>query len=125
MLFDIPPDSLFAQLPLADDVDLDAIAYITHGFSGADLQALLSDAQLAAVQELLDSGYDGKSGKSPVITNKLLESIASKAKPSVSESEKQRLYDIYNQFLDAKRSAAAQVCFCTLCHSPIPTNRCF
>ena len=106
-----PPDSLFAQLPLADDVDLDAIAYITDGFSGADLQALLSDAQLAAVQELLDSGYDGKSGKSPVITNKLLKSIASKAKPSVSESEKQRLYGIYNQFLDAKRSTAAQVCF--------------
>ncbi|XP_057539501.1 peroxisomal ATPase PEX1 [Amaranthus tricolor] len=99
---------LSRKLPLADDVDLDAIAYITDGFSGADLQALLSDAQLAAVQELLDSGYDGKSGKSPVITNKLLKSIASKAKPSVSESEKQRLYVIYNQFLDAKRSTAAQ-----------------
>ena len=83
---------------------------MTDGFSGADLQALLSDAQLAAVQELLDNGYDGKSGKSPVITGDLLRSVASKAKPSVSESEKQRLYAIYNQFLDSKRSAGAQVC---------------
>ncbi|KNA19383.1 hypothetical protein SOVF_062070 isoform A [Spinacia oleracea] len=99
---------LSRKLPLADDVDLGAIAYVTNGFSGADLQALLSDAQLAAVQELLDSGYDGKSGESPVITDKLLKSIASKAKPSVSESEKQRLQAIYNQFLDAKRSIAAQ-----------------
>ncbi|XP_048494013.1 peroxisomal ATPase PEX1 isoform X2 [Beta vulgaris subsp. vulgaris] len=99
---------LSRKLPLGDNVDLDAIAYMTDGFSGADLQALLSDAQLAAVQELLDSGYDGKSGASPVITDQLLKSIASKAKPSVSESEKHRLYAIYHQFLDAKRSVAAQ-----------------
>lgn len=99
---------LSRKLPLADNVDLDAIAYMTDGFSGADLQALLSDAQLAAVQKLLDSGYDGKLGETPVISDELLKSIASKAKPSVSESEKQRLYAIYNQFLDAKRSVAAQ-----------------
>lgn len=99
---------LSRKLPLADNVDLDTTARMTDGFSGADLQALLSDAQLAAVQELLDSGYDGKSGKSPVITGDLLKSVTSKAKPSVSESEKQRLYAIYNQFLDSKRSAGAQ-----------------
>ncbi|GFZ08705.1 peroxisome 1 [Actinidia rufa] len=69
---------------MARDVDLDAIARVTEGFSGADLQALLSDAQLAAVHELLDT------------------------RPSVSEAEKQRLYGIYYQFLDAKRSVAAQ-----------------
>uniref|UniRef100_A0A7C9EQI3 Peroxisomal ATPase PEX1 n=1 Tax=Opuntia streptacantha TaxID=393608 RepID=A0A7C9EQI3_OPUST len=99
---------LSKKLRLTDDVDLEMIARMTDGFSGADLQALLSDAQLAAVQELLDNGYDGKSGISPVITGDLLRSVASKAKPSVSESEKQRLYAIYNQFLDSKRSAGAQ-----------------
>lgn len=99
---------LSRKLPLADNVDLDAVACMTDGFSGADLQALLSDAQLAAVQELLDAGYDGKPGKSPIITDDLLKNVASKAKPSVSESEKQRLYAIYNQFLDSKRSVAAQ-----------------
>ncbi|GMP71018.1 hypothetical protein CsSME_00029599 [Camellia sinensis var. sinensis] len=99
---------LSRKLPLASDVDLEAIAYVTEGFSGADLQALLSDAQLAAVHDLLDSAESDKPGKMPVITRSLLNSVASKARPSVSEAEKQRLYGIYNQFLDSKRSVAAQ-----------------
>lgn len=82
---------------------------MTEGFSGADLQALLSDAQLAAVHNLLDSGEGGDSRKMPVITDGLLKSVASKARPSVSDSEKDRLYSIYRQFLDAKKSTAAQV----------------
>ncbi|KAK3430488.1 hypothetical protein EUGRSUZ_E01989 [Eucalyptus grandis] len=43
------------QLPLASDVDFDAIAHMIEGFSKVDLQALLSDAQLQAVDDLLDS----------------------------------------------------------------------
>ncbi|MCD9558504.1 hypothetical protein HAX54_015901 [Datura stramonium] len=99
---------LSRKLPLASDVDLDGIAHLTEGFSGADLQALLSDAQLEAVHDLLDSENVGKPDKKPVISDALLKSIASKAKPSVSDAEKQRLYDIYSQFLDSKRSVAAQ-----------------
>ncbi|KDP37143.1 hypothetical protein JCGZ_06199 [Jatropha curcas] len=99
---------LSRKLPMDSDVDLDAIACMTEGFSGADLQALLSDAQLAAVHEHL-SADSSKHGKMPVITDALLKSIASKARPSISESEKRRLYGIYNQFLDSKKSAAAQV----------------
>lgn len=94
------------QLPLANDVDLDAIAHMTEGFSGADLQALLSDAQLAAVHELLDNRDSISPGKKPVITDALLKSIAAKARPSVSEAEKDRLYSIYSQFLHSKKSAA-------------------
>lgn len=99
---------LSRKLPLESDVDLDGVARLTEGFSGADLQALLSDAQLEAVHDLLDSENVGKPEKKPVISDALLKSIASKAKPSVSDAEKQRLYDIYSQFLDAKRSVAAQ-----------------
>ncbi|TYI04949.1 hypothetical protein ES332_A10G054500v1 [Gossypium tomentosum] len=99
---------LSRKLPLASDVDLDAIAYMTEGFSGTDLQALLSDAQLAAVHEHLSSANSNEPGKMPIITDTVLKSIASKARPSVSEAEKQRLYGIYSQFLDSKRSAAAQ-----------------
>ncbi|KAL9239816.1 hypothetical protein vseg_014099 [Gypsophila vaccaria] len=99
---------LSKKLPMSDDVDLEAIAITTDGFSGADLQALLSDAQLAAAQEILDRGYDGKQEISTIITGDLLNSAASKAKPSVSVSEQQRLYAIYNQFVDSKRSVAAQ-----------------
>ncbi|XVF27197.1 hypothetical protein REPUB_Repub14bG0086400 [Reevesia pubescens] len=99
---------LSKKLPLASDVDLDTIACMTEGFSGADLQALLSDAQLAAVHEHLSNMNINEPGKMPVITDGVLKSIASKARPSVSESEKQRLFGIYSQFLDSKRSVAAQ-----------------
>ncbi|KAL0438152.1 UNVERIFIED_CONTAM: Peroxisome biogenesis protein 1 [Sesamum latifolium] len=101
-------DRVVNQLPMASDVDLERISQMTKGFSGADLQALLSDTQLEAVHELLDREDGGGTGKMPVITGALLESIASKAKPSVSEAEKRRLYDIYSQFLDSKRSVTAQ-----------------
>uniref|UniRef100_A0A7N0UHM7 Peroxisomal ATPase PEX1 n=1 Tax=Kalanchoe fedtschenkoi TaxID=63787 RepID=A0A7N0UHM7_KALFE len=99
---------LSKKLPLAKEVDLEAIASMTDGFSGADLQALLSDAQLAAVHELLESTDINKPDKKPVITDILLKSVGSVAKPSVSDSEKQRLYGIYNHFLDSKRSVAAK-----------------
>lgn len=97
---------LSRKLPLADDVAMDAIAYMTEGFSGADLQALLSDAQLAAVHEVLATADNKEPGKMPVITDALLKSVASKARPSVSDAEKERLYTIYNQFLDSKKSTA-------------------
>jgi peroxin-1 len=97
------------QLPLASDVDLDAIAHMTEGYSGADLQALLSDAQLAAVHDLLGSVDTSEPNKKPVITDAILKSTASMARPSVPETEKQRLYNIYGEFVDSKRSVAAQV----------------
>ncbi|KAK1305380.1 Peroxisome biogenesis protein 1 [Acorus calamus] len=97
-----------SYLPLANDVNLEAIASVTEGFSGADLQALLSDAQLASVHELLENEEGYKPGEMPIISNKLLRSVALRTRPSVSESEKHRLYGIYNQFLDAKKSVSAQ-----------------
>ncbi|XP_024973060.1 peroxisome biogenesis protein 1 isoform X5 [Cynara cardunculus var. scolymus] len=109
---------LSRKLPLANDVKLEAIAGKTEGFSGADLQALLSDAQLAAVHDLLNSKDADRPGNMmPVITNALLQTVAANARPSVSEAEKHRLYSIYGQFLDAKRSAAAQVFLTTLSHA--------
>jgi peroxin-1 len=92
-------------------VILEDIASVTDGFSGADLQALLSDAQLAAVHKLLDSqeSSSSSSGSSPLITDSILKSVASNARPSISETEKKRLYDIYTQFMDSKKSLSAQV----------------
>ncbi|KAJ4773336.1 hypothetical protein LUZ62_063044 [Rhynchospora pubera] len=102
---------LSKKLPLSSDVILEDIASVTDGFSGADLQALLSDAQLAAVNKIVDSqeGSSSSSGSSPMITDSLLKSVASKARPSISESEKKRLYDIYTQFMDSKKSLSAQM----------------
>ncbi|XP_042377696.1 peroxisome biogenesis protein 1-like isoform X1 [Zingiber officinale] len=99
---------LSKKLPLAKNIDLETVASMTEGFSGADLQALLSDAQLASVHELLDSENSDKPGKTPVISNQLLMSVASKARPSVSEDEKCRLSRIYNRFLELKKSVSAQ-----------------
>ncbi|XP_075809757.1 peroxisomal ATPase PEX1 isoform X3 [Microtus pennsylvanicus] len=51
------------SLPLADDVDLQHVALVTESFTGADLKALLYNAQLEALQgRLLPGGlHDGGS----------------------------------------------------------------
>jgi len=41
-------------LPLAEDVDLEHLAEVTHGFVGADLQVLCKEAGMLALRELLD-----------------------------------------------------------------------
>lgn len=40
-------------MPLADDVDLDRLAAVTHGFVGADLQALCREAAMVCLRRLL------------------------------------------------------------------------
>jgi len=40
-------------MPLAKDVDLDRVAEITHGFVGADLQALMREAAMIALRTIL------------------------------------------------------------------------
>ncbi|KAL1789265.1 peroxisome biogenesis factor 1 [Sigmodon hispidus] len=50
------------SLPLADDVDLQHMASVTESFTGADLKALLYNAQLEALQGRLPGGlHDGGS----------------------------------------------------------------
>eukprot|EP00252_Welwitschia_mirabilis_P015601 TRINITY_DN3444_c0_g1_i6.p1 TRINITY_DN3444_c0_g1~~TRINITY_DN3444_c0_g1_i6.p1 ORF type:complete len:156 (+),score=25.83 TRINITY_DN3444_c0_g1_i6:604-1071(+) len=69
------------------DIYCGTIASNTEGFSGADLQALLSDAQLESVHQHLERETNGSSNK-PIITNTILESVLAKARPSVSENER-------------------------------------
>ena len=57
-----------------------AISRRTKGFSGEDLQALLSDTQLKAIHLLLDREDGSGTGNMPIITGAPLESMASKAK---------------------------------------------
>ena len=42
-------------MPLADDVDLEKLAQITHGFVGADLEALCREAAMACLRTLFPS----------------------------------------------------------------------
>ena len=49
-------------MPLADDVDLEELAEATHGYTGADLAALVREAAMAAIREIipkidLEKGY--------------------------------------------------------------------
>ena len=47
-------EALRSKVALADDVDLKVIAQATDGFTGADLQALVYNANLEAVHESID-----------------------------------------------------------------------
>ncbi len=40
-------------MPLADDVDLEALAGLTHGYVGADMEALAKEAAMLALREIL------------------------------------------------------------------------
>lgn len=63
---------------LSPDVDLSAIAAASEGLSGADLQALMATAQLAAVHRHLEDGQ-------PVcITPSILSDARASLRPSVS-----------------------------------------
>ena len=57
-------------MALADDVDLGVIARATDGFTGADLQALVYNANLEAVHETIDqnplNNASGKGGSSSI-----------------------------------------------------------
>ena len=54
------------RMPLGSDVDLDQIAQITHGFVGADLEALCKEAGMAAVRRYLPAGALGNPDRLPV-----------------------------------------------------------
>ncbi|MCC6040729.1 MAG: CDC48 family AAA ATPase [Desulfurococcaceae archaeon] len=43
------------NMPLSDDVDLDKIAEITHGYTGADLAALVKEAAMNALRRFLQA----------------------------------------------------------------------
>ncbi|KAG6550574.1 hypothetical protein Mapa_007943 [Marchantia paleacea] len=105
-------DVLSRKLPMADDVDLHVVASLTDGFSGADLQAVLSDAQLESIHTFLDdpsnAGHRSMSDQKPVITMPQLRETVMKARPSVPDAERRRLNGVYESFIGAKASSKAR-----------------
>jgi SpoVK/Ycf46/Vps4 family AAA+-type ATPase len=97
---------------LADE-DLVGVAAATAAFSGADLAALLSEAQLAAVHEELERREEeGKQGSSstnahrpPVVTGAHLLAAARKARPSLPPPERARLARVYARFASGRDPA--------------------
>jgi peroxin-1 len=103
------------QLPLASDVDLEPIASMTEGFSGADLKAILTDAGLQAAKEAVQR-QSGEACSStpqgpPGITRGTLMSVASEARPSTSEEDRMSLRQLFNQFSTSRKSSiSTQAC---------------
>ena len=58
------------NVPLADDVNIDELAEITHGYTGADLAALVKEAAMSALRRFLRS--EGIDLNKPIPTEKLI-----------------------------------------------------
>ncbi|KAL6858720.1 hypothetical protein ACP4OV_017722 [Aristida adscensionis] len=94
---------------LASDVSLEDVASLTEGFTGADLAAILTDAGLAAVHELLDNRENGIPEIEPCISKELLMSVARKARPSTPADEKRRYDKEFGEFVSSRKSISTKV----------------
>ncbi|KAF6257629.1 P-loop containing nucleoside triphosphate hydrolase protein [Scenedesmus sp. NREL 46B-D3] len=106
------------KLPLTPGVNFEAIARLTVNFTGADMAAVLSEAQLLAVHEQLDKAQaqqqqdqqeDGDTGGStssssssssqaPVLRMEHLQRALARARPSLPATEQARLAAVYARF---------------------------
>jgi SpoVK/Ycf46/Vps4 family AAA+-type ATPase len=109
------------KLPLAPDVNFAAIAELTVNFTGADVAAVLSEAQLLAVHEQLDkaltqqqqdrnnAGTSTSTGNAtsssagshvhvPVMRMEHLQRALARARPSLPATEQRRLAAVYARF---------------------------
>lgn len=93
---------------LASDVSLEAVASLTEGFTGADLAAILTDAGLAAVHEVLDSRENSIPESEPCISKELLMSVAMKARPCTPADEKRRYDKEFGEFVSSRKSVSAK-----------------
>ncbi|CAO2184023.1 unnamed protein product [Urochloa humidicola] len=93
---------------LASDASLEDVASLTEGFTGADLAAILTDAGLAAVHELLDNRENGVPESEPCISKELLMSVARKARPSTPADEKRRYDREFGEFVSSRKSVSTK-----------------
>ncbi|GLG94541.1 Transitional endoplasmic reticulum ATPase TER94 [Gryllus bimaculatus] len=95
--------SLSRKLFLAEDVDLSSVAEKTEGFTGADLQAIIYSAQLAAEMLYIKD----KNVKGPIrITQNLLLAALKDTRPSLNEKEQQKYKRIYEHFEKSRSSSS-------------------
>ena len=104
--------ALAKKTPLADDVDLDKIAFDQRcdGLSGADLSALVREAAVAALREMFTSiDLDGPPLAAPVsvedggpglakVEMRHFETAVSRANPSVSMQQRRRFEVLRKKF---------------------------
>jgi len=89
--------SLSRKLHMSKNVNLESLAKETEGFSGADLGALIADAQLIAAHQALEEAGQRANSILTITEDHITQSL-SEARPSVSSQEKSRLESIYHRF---------------------------
>jgi peroxin-1 len=109
--------SCWSQVSLASDASLEDVASLTEGFTGADLAAILTDAGLAAIHEVLDSREDGIPEGEPCISKELLMSVAMKARPSTPVDDKRGYDKEFGEFVSSRKSISTKVLLRTQFHS--------
>ncbi len=57
------------NMPIAKDVNLDELANITHGYTGADMNALVKEAAMATLRNILPNIVDKQSIPVDILTN--------------------------------------------------------
>ncbi|TKX47509.1 AAA family ATPase [Halorubrum sp. SD690R] len=87
--------------PLADDVDLDALARKTEGYVGADIEAVAREASMNASREFIGSVTREEVGESVGnvrVTMEHFEDALSEVNPSVTPETRERYEEIEKQF---------------------------
>ncbi|MWV64721.1 CDC48 family AAA ATPase [Halorubrum sp. JWXQ-INN 858] len=93
------------EKPLADDVDLDAIARRTDGYVGADLEAVAREASMSASREFIASVPREEVGESignVRVTMAHFEEALSEVAPSVTSETRERYEEIEQRFKRAE-----------------------
>jgi peroxin-1 len=101
-----------SKLALCADISLQDVAAATEGFTGADLAAILSEAQLLAVHDQIDTRPgsqleqevqgDEASASACVLTAQHVQRALTKARPSLPATEKRRLEAVYARFQQSR-----------------------
>ena len=88
-------------MPLANDVDLDRLAAITHGFVGADLEALCREAAMSALRRLMPD-INFAQAKVPYEQLMALEVTASDFLSAMTEVEPSAIREVFTEVPDVK-----------------------
>ncbi|WP_327052620.1 CDC48 family AAA ATPase [Halomicrococcus gelatinilyticus] len=94
------------EKPLADDVDLDALAQKTEGYVGADIEAVCREASMAASREFIqsvDPEQIGESVGNVRVKAEHFEAALDEVTQSVTEETRERYAEIEERFDTAER----------------------
>ena len=88
-------------MPLAKDVDLDRLANITHGFVGADLEALCREAAMSALRRLMPD-IDFAQASIPYDQLMALEVTSADFGNALAEVEPSAIREVFTEIPDVK-----------------------